>query len=142
MAIAKATVSGFIRRMDTKYTPSGTAICEFSIPVDKKWTDKASGDKREHTSWMNIFAMGKQAEVLEKYFSVGKGITVMGDIEVQEWESDQGRRSKTVIKMQSFDFPPVAKGEGGSSSQPTQSPKQTQQAQSSAPQNFDDFDDD
>ena len=139
MSSAKCTVVGFIRRLETKQLPSGTTVCEFSIPVDKKWKDKNTGEDREVTSWMNVVAMGKQAEIVDQYFEVGKGIIVYGDIEIQEWEKDGEKRSKMVIKMQSFDFAPAARDDAG---QVPQQQSQPSAKSAPAPQNFGDFDDD
>ena len=138
MSSARATISGFIRRKDTKFTPSGLAICELSIPVDKKWKDKATGEQREQTSWMNVVAMGKLAEIVDQYFDVGRGILVFGEIEIQEWEKDGQKRNKCVIKMSDFDFPPSAKSDD---SAPQQRPAQ-QRPQASAPPPVDDFETD
>ena len=77
MSSAKCTVVGFIRRLETKQLPSGATVCEFSIPVDKKWKDKNTGEDREVTSWMNVVAMGKQAEIVDQYLKSAKVLLSM-----------------------------------------------------------------
>jgi len=109
MSSARVTVVGMIRRSEMKYLPSGMGVLEFSVPIDKKWKDKTSGEMREKTSWMNLKAFGKTAENIEKFIPVGRGGIFFGDVETEEWEQDGQKRSKTVINVQSFDFAPVSK---------------------------------
>jgi single-stranded DNA-binding protein len=35
------------------YTPTGTAVAKFSLAVSRRWHDKASGERKEETTWFN-----------------------------------------------------------------------------------------
>ena len=138
MSSAKVTVVGMIRRGEMKFLPSGSSIYEFSVPIDKKWNDKQSGEQREKTSWINLKAFAKTGENIEKYIGVGKGGIFFGELETEEWESDGGKRSKTVINVQSFDFAPVSLADSGGQA----APQPPRQQAAPASDGFDDFDDD
>ena len=142
MSKAKVTISGFVGRKELKMMPSGMAILEFSIPTEKKWKNKTSGEQESKTSWHNLKAFGKTGEIIDQYVNVGDGLIVFGDLEVEEWETDGQKRSKTVINVNEFDFPPVKRDQSSAPQKP-QPPQQNRSSQrESAPQNFDNFDDD
>ena len=137
MSKAKVTISGFVGRKELKYTPTGMAILEFSIPTEKRWTDKNTQEKKSKTSWHNLKAFGRTGETIDQYVEVGQGLIVFGDLEVEEWETDGQKRSKTIINVNEFDFPPVKRDQSNAPAQQSnqqQAPQQSQQA----PQQFQD----
>lgn len=90
-------------------TLGDTSITTFSVATSKTWTDK-SGEKQEKTEWHNCKAWGKQGEVIAKYFTKGKPIQVMGEIEYRTWDKEDGSKGYgTDIKVNSFEFVPSTK---------------------------------
>ena len=51
------------RDPETRFAPSGTAVCSFSIACTEKWTK--DGEKKERTEWVNIVAFSKLAEICQ-----------------------------------------------------------------------------
>lgn len=87
---------------ETRYTPSGTAVSEFSIAITEKWKDKNSGEQRENTTWIRCESWGKQAEVVGEYVRKGSLVAVQGEIRNQEWQADDGStRRSTKIRLNS-----------------------------------------
>lgn len=86
------------RDPETKYTPSGAAVCRFSVATSEKWTDKASGEKKERTEWHNVQAWGKLAEICEQYGRKGGLVYISGSLRTNEWEDKDGqKKSRTEI---------------------------------------------
>jgi single-strand DNA-binding protein len=54
---------------EMKYTPSGTAMCNFSIATEERWTD--NGEKKSRTDRHRVTARGKLAEICGEYFHKG-----------------------------------------------------------------------
>ena len=52
---------------ETRYMPSGDAVCNFSIATSESWKDKNTGEKKESTEWHNIVAFGKLAEIAKTF---------------------------------------------------------------------------
>ena len=50
--------------------PSGTAVCEFGLAVNRTWTD-ASGTKQEEVLFIDCTAFGRVAETLGQYLTKG-----------------------------------------------------------------------
>lgn len=108
MSINKAIIKGRIGR-DLERTNS---MVKFSIATDESYKDK-DGNKVEKTCWHNIVAFGKLADILEKFFSKGKEILIIGRIENTEKD---GKYYSSIIADE-FDF--VGKSESNSSDIPT-----------------------
>ena len=104
---------------EMRYTASGDAVASFSIAVNKSWT--RGSDKEERTTWVNIVAFRKLAEIMGKYLHKGSRIYVSGEFSVRTWEDKEGaRRYTTEIianQMQMLDEKPASSGERNSPEQ-------------------------
>ena len=56
---------------EIRYTPSGTAIANFTMATSENYKDK-DGQKQERTEWHRIVAFGKLAEICGEYLAKGK----------------------------------------------------------------------
>ena len=89
------------------------AIAKFAVAVDRNFKDK-NGEKV--TDFFNCVSFGKQAEVFEKYFKKGDGITIQGEMQNNRYKNKEGEnRDKWEIKIDKFDFELLRKGENNSS---------------------------
>ena len=76
---------------ELKYTPSGTAVCNFSLATSDQWTDK-SGQRQEKTEWHRIVVFGKLAELCNQYLSKGRQALVEGSLQTRSWEGEDGKK--------------------------------------------------
>ncbi len=79
---------------ESRYSPNGDQIVNFSIAVGWKSKDK------EGAEWVNISAFGKLAEIISEYCQKGKQVYVAGRFNTQKWqdrESGQDRYSTRII---------------------------------------------
>ena len=61
--VNKVIVLGRLGRdPELKYTPSGMAICVFSVATSESWLDKQTNQKQERTEWHSIQVWGKLGE--------------------------------------------------------------------------------
>ena len=89
---------------DLKYTPSGAAVCEFGLAVNRSFKGK-DGSQRDETCFVDIKAWGRQAEVLNQYMSKGRPIFIEGRLEQSRWETKDGqKRSKIRVVVEQFQF--------------------------------------
>ena len=88
------------RDAEMRYTPSGTAVLNFSMATTDRWTDP-SGEKKERTEWHRIVVWGKQAEVLHDYLKKGRQIYLEGSLQTREWtDREGGKRTTTEVRAQ------------------------------------------
>lgn len=97
-SLNKATLIGRVGKdPETRYTAGGKAVASFSVATEKTWKDK-SDQKQEKTTWHNVIAWGKLAEIIEKYVSKGMLVYIEGEIGLEEWTGkDGGKRQKPII---------------------------------------------
>ena len=60
-------IGNLTRDPELRYTPSGAAACEFSLAINRNWTDKKTGEKKEEVSFIDIVAWGRTAELCAEY---------------------------------------------------------------------------
>ncbi len=53
------------------YTPNQTAVVEFGLAVNRRWTGR-DGEKKEETCFVDCQAFGRSAENINKYLSKGR----------------------------------------------------------------------
>jgi single-strand DNA-binding protein len=63
---------------EMRYMPDGTAVTNFSIATNRRWTDGASGQPRDETTWFRASVWGKQAETANQYLKRGSKVLVEG----------------------------------------------------------------
>ncbi|MEK6540075.1 MAG: single-stranded DNA-binding protein [Deltaproteobacteria bacterium] len=76
---------------EIKYTPSGTAIANFTIATSENYKDK-DGQKQERTEWHRIVAFGKLAEICGEYLAKGKQVYIEGRIQTRSWDDKDGNK--------------------------------------------------
>jgi len=62
---------------ETRYTPSGKQVTNFSLATSEKWTG-ADGEKHEKTIWWRVAAWGKLGEIAAQYLNKGSKVLVIG----------------------------------------------------------------
>jgi len=97
-----------------KYLPSQTPVAEFGVACNRKFKS-AQGQDREEVTFVDVAAFGKQAELINQYFTKGKPIFIEGRLKYDQWEDKQGggKRSKLTVVMEGFQFVGGRDGGGG-----------------------------
>lgn len=62
---------------EVRYTPSGQAVCSFSVATTETWNDK-NGKRHKRTTWNRVSVWGKSAENCNKYLRKGSLVFVEG----------------------------------------------------------------
>ena len=126
MYLNKALIIGNLTRdPEVRTLPSGAAVANFSVATSRFYKDK-NGVRQEDTQFHNVVAFGPQAQTIAQYMKKGSSIMVEGRMQTRSWDSPEGKKYRTEIIVDSFQFGP--KREGGSLSGGGSSP-----AESSAP---------
>lgn len=81
---------------DTKYLPSGDAVCNISVATTDKWKDKASGEMKEQTEWHRIAFFGRLAEIAGEYLKKGSQVYVEGSIHTRKYTDKDGTEKYTT----------------------------------------------
>ena len=96
MSVNKVIVLGRLGSdPELRYTPSGAAVCNFSVATSDNWTDK-NGEKQEKTEWHRIVVWGKLGELCHQYLSKGRQAYIEGKLQTRSWEDNNGVKKYTT----------------------------------------------
>ena len=100
---------------ETRYAPSGDAICNITLATTDTWRDKATGEKREATEWHRVAFFGKLAEIAGQYLRKGSQVYVEGSLRTRKWQDKDGQdRYTTEIRADEMKMLGSRQGMGGS----------------------------
>lgn len=84
---------------EIKKFDNGNALAKFSLATNEKYTDN-NGKLVTNTTWHNVVAWGKMAEIAEQLLTKGQKIVLTGKLVQRNWEDPEGkRRFATEIQM-------------------------------------------
>lgn len=108
------------RDVEMRSTPNGQSVANFSLAVTRSWRDQ-SGQQQDQTSFINCVAWGKAGEIIAQYVSKGQSLLVSGRLDQRSYEDKDGNKRQAVeVVVEDFNFV-GGRGEGDSSSAPSQS---------------------
>jgi single-strand DNA-binding protein len=98
-------IGNLTRDPELKYTPKGTAVARLGLAVNRRWRSE-SGEEKEETTFVDIDAFGRQAEVLAQYLKKGRPLFVEGRLRLDTWEDKNTRqkRSQLRVVLEGFSF--------------------------------------
>jgi single-strand DNA-binding protein len=94
------------RDPELRYTPNGSAVCQFGLALHRRYRT-AAGELQEETSFVEVVVWGKQAEVVSAHMAKGRAVFVEGRLQQDTWETESGeRRSRLNVVAQRVTFLP------------------------------------
>lgn len=76
---------------EVKTTESGKKLARFSVATNESYRN-ATGEKVTETTWHNLVAWGKVAEIAEKYLTKGKEVAVEGKLINRSYTDKEGNK--------------------------------------------------
>ena len=74
--------------LDLRYTPSGTAVLQFNIAINRSKDE--NGEQK--ADFPTIVVWGKQAENLNRYQKKGSQIGIVGRIQTRNYDNNEGKK--------------------------------------------------
>ena len=88
-------IGNLTRAPELRYTPSGTAVADLRLAVNRNYTTQG-GEKREETCFLTVVVWGKQAESSGEYLDKGSPVMVEGRLQTRDWETKDGQKRNVV----------------------------------------------
>ena len=103
------------RDPETRHISSGNSVVSFGMAVNRTYTNRASGEKVEETTFVDVEAWGRTGETIARFMQKGRQIFVEGRLKFDSWERDGQRRSKLSVVCETFQFmdSQSSSGQGG-----------------------------
>lgn len=86
------------REPETKFLPSGMAVCSFGIAVNKK----LGGDKPDRVLFIDCTVFDKQAQIAGEYLHKGSQVLINGELVLDQWEKDGVKHSRHKVTVNNF----------------------------------------
>lgn len=97
-------IGNLTRDPQLSYTPNQTAVVDFGLAVNRRWTGQ-DGEKREETCFVDCTSFGRQAETINKYLTKGRPVFVEGRLTFNSWTAQDGtKRSRLKVTVETFQF--------------------------------------
>lgn len=97
-----------------RQTPQGTAVCEFTLAVNRAYTNKQTQKPVEEVAFIDVVTWARTAEVCAEYLKKGRPAYVEGRLTQSRWESPEGKKMSrvrvTADGVQFLGRPPGANG--------------------------------
>lgn len=93
------------RDPELRYTPKGTAVCNFSIACNRSY--KQDEQRQQEVSFFDVTTWSRLAEICAEYLVKGRGVRVVGRLKQDRWDDDSGqRRSRVGVIAEHVEFKP------------------------------------
>ena len=86
------------REPELRFTPSGQAVANFGVAVNRRWQNRQTQEWEEAVSFFDVTAWSQLAENIAETVGKGTRVTVSGRLDQRSWETQDGdKRSKVEI---------------------------------------------
>ncbi|MDP2044452.1 MAG: single-stranded DNA-binding protein [Candidatus Omnitrophota bacterium] len=89
---------------ELRYTPSGTAVANLRLAVNRKYRTKDQ-ELKEEVCFITAVVWSKQAETCNQYLHKGSSVFVEGRLQSRSWEDNAGaKRSVIEVRAERVQF--------------------------------------
>lgn len=97
-------IGNLTRNPELRYTPNGHPVAEFGLAINRFWKGQ-DGSKQEETTFVDITAWGRTAELANQYLTKGRRVFIEGRLKYDQWTTAEGqKRSKLSVVADNLQF--------------------------------------
>ena len=101
------------RDPEMRYTPSGSAVTNFTLAVNRRYTPP-NGEPQDETEWFDVSTWNRLAETCNNYVTRGMKVYVEGRLRSRSWVGQDGQtrfRNEIIASTVTF-LTPRSQGGG------------------------------
>ncbi|HUG92668.1 MAG TPA: single-stranded DNA-binding protein, partial [Planctomycetaceae bacterium] len=87
------------RDPQVRYTPSGTAVADIGLAVNRTWFDKQTNTRKEDVTFVDVTLWGRTAEVAGEYLSKGRQVLIEGRLHLDTWQDKESGQNRSKLKV-------------------------------------------
>ena len=91
------------RAPEVKYLPSGMAVCDLQMAVNRRFK-AADGEQKEEACFVSVTAWAKTAELCGEYLGKGSPLLVDGRLKYDAWEKDGQKHNRLTVVAENVQF--------------------------------------
>lgn len=93
----KAQIIGHLGAdIELRSMPNGGSAATVNVATTRRWLDKNSQERKEHTEWHRVVMFNKTAEIAAQYLRKGSKVYFEGRLCTQKWTDAQGLERYTT----------------------------------------------
>lgn len=92
-------VGNLTRDPELRHIPSGTAVTDLGLAVNRNWTDRNTNQKNEETTFVDITCWGRTAEIACEYLRKGRPVLIEGRLQMDSWDDRETGQKRTKLKV-------------------------------------------
>ena len=97
-SLNKVFLLGNLTRVpELRYTPSGAAVCEFGLAVNRKYV--SNNQEKDETCFVNIVVWGKQGESCQRYLEKGSAAMIEGRLQFDQWDDRETGKKRSTLRV-------------------------------------------
>jgi single-strand DNA-binding protein len=86
------------RNPEMKFLAGDRAAASFSLAINRKWKDK-DGQAKEETTWVEVEAWGRTAELVGQYLTKGSACFIEGRLKLDTWDDKKTGEKRSKLKV-------------------------------------------
>ena len=102
---------------ESRFAPSGDAICNIRLATTETWRDKNTGENREATEWHRVVFNGKLAEIVGQYLRKGSQVYVEGSLRTRKWTDQASGQERYATEIRADAMQMLGSRQGGGQQQ-------------------------
>ncbi len=87
------------RDPQVRYIPSGTAVAELGLAINRTWFDKSANQKKEDVTFVDVTVWGRQAEIAGEYLAKGRSVLIEGRLQLDTWQDKETGQNRSKLKV-------------------------------------------
>ena len=92
-------VGNLTRDPELRHIPSGTAVTDLGLAVNRTWTDRNTNQRSEETTFVDVTCWGRTAEIACEYLRKGRPVLVEARLQMDEWKDRETGAKRTKLKV-------------------------------------------
>jgi single-strand DNA-binding protein len=84
---------------ELRYVPSGSAVTELRMAVNRSWTGR-DGERKDESLFIDVTVWDRQAENCCQYLKKGSNVHIEGSLKMDSWDDKTTGEKRSKIKIQ------------------------------------------
>jgi single-strand DNA-binding protein len=90
-------VGNLTKDPELKFIPSGQAVCNMRMAMNRKWKSQ-SGEWKDESTFVGVVVWGKSGEACGEYLKKGSPVLVEGRLQSRSWETEDGQK-RSILEV-------------------------------------------
>jgi single-strand DNA-binding protein len=91
-------VGNLTKDPELRYTPSGTAVANLRMAINRRYKDR-NQETKDEVCYVTVVVWSKQAETCNQYLHKGSSVMIEGRLQSRSWEDQQTKKQRSVLEV-------------------------------------------